>query len=52
MQFLKDAFEKGNPSFINQVEKDVLPILINISVDENDEKAHMKYAGSSYTKSE
>jgi len=33
---MKDAFEKANPSFISLVEKDLLPLLISISSDEND----------------
>lgn len=34
------------------VERDLLSILVGISVDENDEKAVVKYAGSSFTKNE
>lgn len=52
MQFLKDAFEKGNPIFIGLVESSILPILIGIAADEADDKSVTKYAGTSYTKSE
>ncbi len=32
-QYLKDAFEKGNPTFISLVENTILPILMGIAVD-------------------
>lgn len=33
-------------------ERDLLPVLVRIALDENKDKALMKYAGSSYTKKE
>ena len=52
MKYLKDAFEQGNPAFINLVENSLLPLLLTIATDEADEKAIPKYAGTTYTKQE
>jgi len=40
----------GSPKFIKAVQESILPILVNIIIDSTDEKAIMKYAGSSFTK--